>query len=146
VSDYDLPEAWARLRELYKGKPEILQRTDPALLPESFRVRLDAPEHLKQLLRALCPGPPRKVAGHLRCIEGVDAVTDDKAPLKAVLVPKAWTTTTSPSTGRCGWASSTGPSAAAARPASAPASFSSWSTPGGASAQPTGAGSVRVRP
>lgn len=87
-------EAWARLRELYKGKPEILKRTDPALLPESFRVRLDAPEHLKQLLLALCPGPPRKVAGHLRCIAGVDTVTDDKAPLKAVLVPKPWTTTT----------------------------------------------------
>jgi cell division protein FtsX len=87
-------EAWARLRELYKGKPEILKRTDPALLPESFRVRLDAPEHLKQLLRALCPGPLRKVSGHLLCIDGVDTVTDDKAPLKAVLVPKPWTTTT----------------------------------------------------
>jgi cell division protein FtsX len=87
-------EAWARLRELYKGKPEILKQTDPALLPESFRVRLDAPEHLKQLLRALCPGPPRKVSGHLLCIDGVETVTDDQAPLKAVLVPKPWTTTT----------------------------------------------------
>jgi cell division protein FtsX len=87
-------EAWARLRELYRGKPEILKRTDPAFLPESFRVRLDAPEHLKQLLRALCPGPARKVQGHLRCIGGVETVTDDKAPLKAVLVPKPWTTTT----------------------------------------------------
>ena len=71
-------EAWARLRELYKGKPEILKRTDPALLPESFRVRLDAPEHLKQLLRALCPGPPRKVSGHLLCIDGVDAAGGDR--------------------------------------------------------------------
>jgi cell division protein FtsX len=87
-------EAWARLRELYKGKPEILKRTDPAILPESFRVRLRSPEQFKRLLLALCPRPVAKVHGKLACIDGVETVTDDKAPLKAVLVPKPWTTTT----------------------------------------------------
>jgi cell division protein FtsX len=87
-------EAWARLRELYKGKPEILKRTDPALLPESFRVRLDTPDHLKRLLLALCPRPVTKVLGKLACMDGVETVTDDKAPLKAALVPKPWTATT----------------------------------------------------
>ena len=217
-------EAWGRLRELYKRKPEVLRLTDPAFLPESFRVRLDSPEQFAELPRALCPGPARKALRATPCIDGVETVIDDKAPLKAVLVPKPWTTTTdvtvfpadagraeretvwrrleaiagvakvtyvtpaeayrrlpeklrrdgrrscagtagspasrrrcsrrrrcrppstSPSTARSGWASSTGRCAAAARPAPAPASCSSWSTPGGASAQPTGAGSVRVRP
>gem|GEM_PF-1230740 len=87
-------EAWARLKELYKGKPEILERTDPAVIPESFRVRLDAPEHFKRLLLALCPRPLTKVDAKLACIDGVEAVVDDKAPLKAVLVPKPWTATT----------------------------------------------------
>jgi cell division protein FtsX len=87
-------EAWARLLELYKRKPEILKRTDPAILPESLRVRLDSPEQFAELRRALCPGPPRKAPGATSCVDGVETVVDDKAPLKAVLVPKPWTATT----------------------------------------------------
>jgi cell division protein FtsX len=87
-------EAWGRLRELYKRKPEVLRLTDPAFLPESFRVRLDSPEQFAELQRALCPGPARKALRATPCIDGVETVIDDKAPLKAVLVPKPWTTTT----------------------------------------------------
>jgi hypothetical protein len=37
-------EAYDRLRQLYRAKPELFARIDPATLPESFRVRLGTPD------------------------------------------------------------------------------------------------------
>jgi cell division protein FtsX len=85
-------EAYSRWRELYRTKPGVVANTDPAALPESFRVRLDAPEHFKQLQRALCTRPPKKELGYAPCMDGVEVVIEDKAILKPVLVPKPWAT------------------------------------------------------
>jgi cell division protein FtsX len=86
-------EAYARLKELYRNKPRVLANTDPAVLPESFRVRLEAPEHFKRLHATLCAKPATKALGHVTCMDGVETVIEDKAPLKSLLVPKLWATT-----------------------------------------------------
>jgi cell division protein FtsX len=87
--------AYDRFREEYRSRPELLATVDPSVLPESFRVRLDAPEHFKRLLRELCGAPrPATVAEgraqKQRCIDGVDSVTDAQALMKPVVVPKSW--------------------------------------------------------
>jgi cell division protein FtsX len=84
--------AAARLRELYKAKTKGLEWADPAVVPDSFRVRLDAPEHFEQLRRALCPKAPSKGQKHGPCMDGVDVLIQDKAILGPVLVPKPWRT------------------------------------------------------
>jgi cell division protein FtsX len=84
-------EAYARLRELYRTKPGVVAATDEAVVPESFRVRLTAPEHFGVLQRALCAKPPDKPAGPAFCMAGVETVVHDKVPLRAVLVPRPWT-------------------------------------------------------
>jgi cell division protein FtsX len=87
--------AYDRFREEYRSRPELLRTVDPSVLPESFRVRLDAPEHFKQLLRELC-GVPRPLtvpdlgSAKPRCIDGVDSVVDTQALMKPVVVPKSW--------------------------------------------------------
>jgi cell division protein FtsX len=84
-------EAYDRFRELYRTKPAIRESTDPASLPESFRVRLDDPDHFKQLLRALCPvRTPAPASGKPRCTDGIDSVVEDHTALKPVLVVKPW--------------------------------------------------------
>jgi cell division protein FtsX len=86
-------DAYARLEELYRTKPQVIEEAYPAFLPESFRVRLDAPEDFERLQRALCLHPPRKPLGSAPCMDGVEAVIEDKAPLRTVLVPKPWAAT-----------------------------------------------------
>jgi FtsX extracellular domain len=89
-------DAAARTRELYRNKPGVLAKVqDPLAFPESFRVRLKAPEDFKRLQRALCQGPPVKALGSTsyRCMDGVEAVFESMAPLAAVLVPKRLMTT-----------------------------------------------------
>jgi cell division protein FtsX len=88
-------EAYDRLRQLYRAKPEVFAKIDPATLPESFRVRLGTPEQFKRLLLALCrPGKSDSVAksdsGKLRCMDGVDSVVEDAASLKPLLVGRSW--------------------------------------------------------
>jgi cell division protein FtsX len=90
-------EAYDRFREQYRNSPEVLATTEPSDMPESFRVRLDAPDRVKQLWRALCPPPeklrvPGGLAAKPRCIDGVDAVADDWALLTPVLVTRSWAT------------------------------------------------------
>jgi cell division protein FtsX len=85
-------DAAARLKELYRSKPGLATQAAPATLPESFRVRLDAPDKFAMLQKALCAKPPKKALGHAPCMDGVELVLEDKAPLKALLVPKPWTT------------------------------------------------------
>jgi cell division protein FtsX len=85
-------DAWARFRMQFQSKPEMVRNVDPYALPESFRVRLDAPEHYKRLQQAICPGPPRKPAGSAACMAGVDSVIDNGALVAALLVPKPWPT------------------------------------------------------
>jgi FtsX extracellular domain len=67
-----------------------MKKAFPLFVPESFHVRLAAPEDFKRLYRALCPGPPTKVLGDSGCMPGVEAVIEDTAPLRSLLVPKAW--------------------------------------------------------
>ena len=74
-------DAFARFRYLYRDQPGMLQNTDPAALPESFRVRLDAPEHFKRLWLALC---------RERCIDGVQRVIEDRELLKPVVAGERW--------------------------------------------------------
>jgi cell division protein FtsX len=81
-------DAYARFKVQFQSRPEMVRNIDPYTLPESFRVRLDVPEHYKQLQQALCPGPPGKPFGSAHCMAGVDSVIDDRALLEAVLVPK----------------------------------------------------------
>jgi cell division protein FtsX len=85
-------DAAARLKELYRTKPEVLKKGYPTYPPESFRVRLDAPDDFKKLQRALCTRPPKKELGDAPCMDGVEVVIQDKTILKPVLVPKPWTT------------------------------------------------------
>jgi hypothetical protein len=81
---------------VFTSPPHVLAAVDrPAdqdlavVLPESFHVRLAAPEDFKRLYRALCPGPPTKVLGDSGCMPGVEVVIEDTAPLRSLLVPKA---------------------------------------------------------
>jgi cell division protein FtsX len=75
-------DALARLRVLYRNKPSLAD-VDPSALPASFRVRLDAPDQVARLQRALCPRDAR-------CMEGVATVLDDRVPVKALLIAKLW--------------------------------------------------------
>jgi cell division protein FtsX len=86
-------DAHRRLQELYRNKPGAIAGIDETILPESFRVRLTAPEHFGMLQRALCAKPPDKARGLVPCMDGVETVLHDKVPLKAVLVPRPWATT-----------------------------------------------------
>ena len=88
-------DAYARARDLYKTKPGVPPKALEGLaFPESFRVRLDDPEQVPALQRALCPGMPVKATGSSGCMDGVEAVMAEKRALAPILLPKAWTTST----------------------------------------------------
>ena len=93
---YESPaDARARTRELYKTKPQvILKGMEGFAFPQSFRVRLNDPDRVLALERALCPRKPGKVSGSLGCMDGVEAVMDEKRVFAPVLLPKGWTTGT----------------------------------------------------
>ena len=81
-------DAWARFKVQFQSRPELVRNVGPSKLPESFRVRLDAPEHYQRLQQALCPGPPRKPVGPAPCMAGVDSVVEDEARVAVIFVPK----------------------------------------------------------
>jgi cell division protein FtsX len=85
-------DALARIRELYRTKAQVIEKAFKegglAVAPESFRVRLRAPEDFAKLARALCPTAPEKAVNHLPCMAGVEVVIQDQVLLKPVLVPK----------------------------------------------------------
>src|SRR5512132_561806 len=88
-------DARARTREQYRTKPgAILKMLEGFAFPESFRVRLDDPGQVPALQRALCPRAPDKASGSSGCMDGVEAVMEQKRALAPVLLPKAWTTST----------------------------------------------------
>ena len=88
-------EARARAGELYRTKPAVdLKAVEGFAFPESFRVRLDDPEQVPALARALCPRAPDKASGSSGCMDGVEAVMPEKRVVAPVLLPKAWTTST----------------------------------------------------
>ena len=86
-------DAYARFMEQFRAKPEMVRNTDPSVMPESFRVRLAAPEHYKRLQRALCVRPPIKPLGVAPCMDAVDAVVETRALLEPMLVAKPWLAT-----------------------------------------------------
>jgi len=88
-------DAYARARDLYKTRPGVPPKALEGLaFPESFRVRLDDPEQVPALQRALCPGMPVKATGSSGCMDGIEAVMAEKRALAPILLPKAWTTST----------------------------------------------------
>jgi FtsX extracellular domain len=82
-------EAYDRLKVLYRNRPELQKSLDPAILPESFRVRLDDPAHFKRLYLSLCQAG-LDASGDQRCVDGVDGVFDSQAALKPLLAGKPW--------------------------------------------------------
>jgi cell division protein FtsX len=88
-------EARARTRELYRNKPVVSDKAFLAFaFSESFRVRLDDPEQVPALERALCPRAPDKASGSTGCMDGVAAVMAQKRALAPVLLNKSWMTRT----------------------------------------------------
>jgi FtsX extracellular domain len=85
-------DAQARVRELYRTKAQVLEKAKAQggleIAPESFRVRLRAPEDFARLARALCPLAPEKVVNRLPCMDGVEVVVQSQVLLKPLLVPK----------------------------------------------------------
>ena len=82
-------EAYARMRERYRTRPEVTRHRTIAGMADGFRVRLDAPEDFPRLQRAMCPGPPRARRGS--CLDRVEVV-EDLALVKTPLLPERWTT------------------------------------------------------
>jgi cell division protein FtsX len=90
--------AYDRYREQIRDSPKLLEHLDPSALPESFRVRLVAPDQFKRLFLTLCQVPGRiQVPGGLPakpdCIDGVDSVVVDQERLKPLLVTRSWAAT-----------------------------------------------------
>jgi cell division protein FtsX len=83
-------EAYDRAKVLYRNRPELLANVGPEAMPESFRVRLDNPDHFKQLFLALCRPDEGGASGKQRCIRGVDLVSDIQAAVKPLLIGKGW--------------------------------------------------------
>jgi cell division protein FtsX len=90
-------EAYARMREKFRTKPEVLRNMTITVsgMADGFRVRLDAPEDYQKLQRALCP---RSATRHGFCLDRVEVV-EDRALLESLLLPEPWATTS--------WATST---------------------------------------
>jgi cell division protein FtsX len=91
---YESPaEALARFKERYRTRPELSRKITITAsgMPESFRVRLDAPEDFRRLQRAFCPGPVRSPTRHAGCLDHVEVV-EDAALVKQLLVPEPWAT------------------------------------------------------
>jgi FtsX-like permease family protein len=84
-------EAYARMRERYRTRPEVTRYMTIAGMAESFRVRLDAPEDFPRLQRALCPGPGRSPTRRGFCLDRVEVV-EDLALVKTPLLPERWAT------------------------------------------------------
>jgi hypothetical protein len=84
-------EAYARMRERYRTRPEVTRHMTIAGMAESFRVRLDAPEDFPKLQRTLCPGPGRSPTGRGFCLDRVEVV-EDLALVKTPLLPERWAT------------------------------------------------------
>ena len=82
-------EAYRRLKDLYWGKPGVVANIDPAKVPESFRVRLASPEDFPRLRRAVCPLPPRKLPRSSGCMDGVEVVIEDQAPVRRSCWPRS---------------------------------------------------------
>jgi cell division protein FtsX len=84
-------EAYARIREQYRTRPEVTRHMTIAGMAESFRVRLDAPEDFPRLQRAMCPGPDRLPMWRRSCLDRVEVI-EDMALVKTLLLPDLWAT------------------------------------------------------
>jgi cell division protein FtsX len=81
-------EAYARIREQYRTRPEVTRRMTIAGMADGFRVRLDAPEDFPRLQRTLCP---RSTTRRGFCLDRVEVV-EDLALVKTELLPERWAT------------------------------------------------------
>jgi cell division protein FtsX len=84
-------EAYARMLERYRTRPEVTRHMTIAGMAESFRVRLDAPEDFPRLQRTLCPGPGKSPTRRGSCLDRVEVV-EDVALVKTSLLPERWAT------------------------------------------------------
>jgi cell division protein FtsX len=84
-------EAYARMLERYRTRPEVTRHMTIAGMAESFRVRLDAPEDFPRLQRTLCPGPGKSPTRRGSCLDRV-VVVEDVALVKTSLLPERWAT------------------------------------------------------
>jgi cell division protein FtsX len=84
-------EAYARMRERYRTRPEVTRHMTIAGMADGFRVRLDAPEDFPRLQRTLCPGPDRLPMWRRSCLDRVEVV-EDLALVKTPLLPERWAT------------------------------------------------------
>jgi cell division protein FtsX len=84
-------EAYARMRERYRTRPEVTRHMTIAGMADGFRVRLDAPEDFPRLQRTLCPGPDRLPMWRRSCLDRVEVI-EDLALVKTPLLPEWWTT------------------------------------------------------
>jgi cell division protein FtsX len=84
-------EAYARMRERYRTRPEVTRHMTVSGMADGFRVRLDAPEDFPRLQRALCPGPDRLPMWRRSCLDRVEVV-EDVALVKTLLLPERWAT------------------------------------------------------
>jgi cell division protein FtsX len=84
-------EAYARMLERYRTRPEVTSHMTIAGMAESFRVRLDAPEDFPRLQRTLCPGPGKSPTRRGSCLDRVEVV-EDVALVKTSLLPERWAT------------------------------------------------------
>ena len=80
-------DAYKRLKARYRNKPGLAV-IDPKALPASFRVRLDAPEHVGRVQGALCPRSSEQAAVAAACMDGIDVLTDDSLLLVKTLLQK----------------------------------------------------------
>ncbi|HJU00727.1 MAG TPA: permease-like cell division protein FtsX, partial [Actinomycetes bacterium] len=87
-------DAYARFKDQFRSRPDLVRNIDPSTLPESFRVLLDDPGQYPAVQRALCPRKPDKASGSSGCMDGVDTVIAEQEVLAPLLLPKAWTTST----------------------------------------------------
>ncbi|HKE98137.1 MAG TPA: permease-like cell division protein FtsX [Actinomycetes bacterium] len=80
-------QAYERFLEQFAGEPDVLATESLNTMPESFQVRLDAPELVRDLNHALCPVGRN---GRRRCLGGVDLVSSSTALLAGQLLSPYW--------------------------------------------------------
>ena len=80
-------QAYQCFLEQFAGKPDVIATESLNTMPESFQVRLDAPELVRDLNHALCPVGRN---GRRRCLGGVGLVSSSTELLAGQLLSPYW--------------------------------------------------------